>query len=55
MLVPVKDVNSLAEAMKYMIDHPEEIQRMAKKGRSKAEAVFDVKKVNEKICRTMQI
>lgn len=55
LLVPVKDVSSLAEAMKYMIKHPEEIHRMSKKGRSKAEAVFDVKKVNEKICRTMQI
>ncbi len=54
-LVPVKDVKSLAEAMKYMIEHPEEIQRMAKNGRSKAETVFDVQKVNEKICRTMQI
>lgn len=54
-LVSVKDVDKLVDAMQYMIDHPNEIKEMSKQGRKKAESVFDVKKVNEKICRTMQI
>ena len=55
LLVPVKDVEQLAEAMQYMLDHPEEIDRMAKNARNKAEQVFDVKKVNKKIIKTMDI
>lgn len=55
LLVPIKDVEKLAQAMQYMIDNPEESQRMALAGREKAEKVFDVKKVNEKICQTMKL
>lgn len=53
LLVPVRNVEKLAEAMQYMIDHPEEVSEMGKNGRKKAEAVFDVKKVNADICKAM--
>lgn len=54
LLVPVKDVEQLTLAMQYMIDHPKELTEMAKNARSKAEQVFDVNKVNEKIIKTMK-
>lgn len=53
LLVPVKNVEKLAQAMQYMIDHPDEAAVMGKRGRTKAENVFDVNKVNERICLTM--
>ena len=53
LLVPVKDVDSIVEAMEYMIAHQDEMNRMAKLGRKKAEEVFDVNKVNATICETM--
>lgn len=52
-LVPVKDVDSIVNAMDYLIGHPKEMEQMAKLGRKKAEEVFDVKKVNVTICETM--
>lgn len=55
LLVPAKNVEKLAEAMQYMIDNPEELGRMAQQGRKKAEELFDVNKVNAKICQTMNI
>ncbi len=54
-LVPVKNAGKLAEAMRFMIDNPEVIGDMAQKGREKAEELFDVNKVNAKICQTMKI
>lgn len=53
LLVPVKDVDSIVEAMEYLISHQDEMNRMAKLGRKKAEEVFDVNKVNATICETM--
>ena len=35
-LVPLSDVNQLADAICWMIEHPEERLRMGKKGRSEA-------------------
>lgn len=55
MLVPAKDVNSLVSAMQSMIDNPDEVARMAKNGRKKAEEIFDVKIINAAICNTMQL
>ena len=55
LLVPIKDVNALADAMQYMIDNPKEMSIMAQNGRQKAERVFDVNKVNEIIIKTMKI
>lgn len=53
LMVPVKDVQSLANAMQYMIDNPARLQEMASHARSKAEEQFDVNKVNATICETM--
>ena len=53
LLVPVKDVDSIVEAMEYLLSHQNEMNRMAKLGRKKAEEVFDVNKVNATICETM--
>lgn len=55
LLVPVKDVEQLADTMQYMIDHPNELKTMALNARKKAEQLFDVKKVNAKIINTMNI
>ena len=54
-LVPVKSVEKLAEAMQFMIDNPNRVAEMAAEGRKKAVELFDVNKVNEKICQTMGI
>ena len=55
LLVPVKDVDALVEAMQYMIDHPAEVGEMASRGREKAERLFDVNKVNAAICDAMKL
>lgn len=55
LLVPIKDIEALVEAMRYMIQSPQEMVCMAKEGRKRAENLFDVKKVNEKICQTMKL
>lgn len=55
LLVPVKDVEQLVDAMQYMIDHPNELKTMAVNARQKAEQLFDVKKVSAKIIKTMNI
>ncbi len=54
-LVPVKDIKALAERMEWFIDHTDEIERMGKIGRKMAEAIFDVRKVDDAICDTMGI
>lgn len=55
LLVPIKDVDKLTEAMQYMIDNPDRAAEMAVLGRGKVEEVFDVNIVNEKICQTMGV
>ena len=52
-LVSVKDVASLIEKMKYLIENPEKIEEMAKNGRRIVEQKFDVKKVNAKVIKVM--
>ena len=54
-LVPEKDAEALAEKMAALIAHPETVREMAAAGRKMAEDVFDVRKVNETICRTMKL
>ncbi len=54
-LIPVKDVNSLVEKIKYFIENPKMIFEMAQKGRCMVEQKFDVKKVNAKIIETMDL
>ena len=54
-LVSVKSVDAVYDKMKWFIDHPEEAESMGKKGRIMAEEIFDVNKVNESICKAMNI
>ena len=55
LLIPIKNVKKLAEAMQFMIDNPEATRKMGTEGRKKAEELFDVNKVNNTICQTMGI
>lgn len=52
-LVPVRSVDAIFEKMEWSLDHPEEVAAMGRKGREMAEQIFDVRKVNAVICRTM--
>ena len=54
-MVNAKDVNALTEAMETFIQEPEKIAVMAKEGRKMAENTFDVRLVNETICKAMQL
>ncbi|OGT09871.1 MAG: hypothetical protein A2X77_04700 [Gammaproteobacteria bacterium GWE2_42_36] len=54
-LVPVKNVDKLAEAMERFILHPDLVFRMGKESRRIAEEKFDVHKVNHVILKTMGI
>lgn len=54
-LVPVKDIQSIYDKMKWFIEHNDDIKAMGDKGRSMVEDIFDVNKVNEEICRTMNL
>jgi len=47
-LVPVKDANSLAKAIKSLLDDPERCAEMGRAGRKRAEDIFDVNMVVEK-------
>ena len=52
-LVPVKDVEALAEKMRICIDDPETVGQMAAESRKMAEERFDVRLVNQMIEKTM--
>jgi len=52
-LVPVKDVEALAEAMRRFLDDPALAQRMGAEARRFAEARYDVNKVNADIISQM--
>jgi glycosyltransferase involved in cell wall biosynthesis len=52
-LVPVKDVQSLAHAMEQFIIRPELIEKMGQRSREIAEERFDVHKVNDQILLAM--
>lgn len=52
-LVPPKDVKSLAEAMKFLLDHPELVISMGQESRDLAESRFDVHRVNSDILHEM--
>ena len=54
-LVPVKDVDTLAEKMLWFLDHPEELAAMGAKSRAYAEEKYDVKKVNADMLRYMKL
>lgn len=52
-LVPVKNINKLADKMKNLYENQELVAQMGKAGREIAEERFDVKKVNNTIINTM--
>ena len=54
-LVRTKDIDSLYDRMVFLIEHPDTVKEMGKKGRLMAEKVFNVKLVNKTICNTMQL
>lgn len=54
-LVPVRAVDAIVEKMVWFIEHPEKIVEMGLNGRKMAEEIFDVRKVNKTICKTMDI
>jgi glycosyltransferase involved in cell wall biosynthesis len=49
LVVPVKDVPALSQAMLYMIKHPDELKRMGEAGREKMVREFDERVVIKKI------
>lgn len=54
-LTEVKNEANVAEKMRQLIEHPETVAAMGKKSREMACDIFDVKKVNDTILRTMGI
>lgn len=54
-LVKVKDVDALFEAMESFVQKPEMAIHMGLEGRKMAEMIFDVKLVNKAICETMKM
>jgi len=52
-LVPVKDVEALAKAMEFFLDHPEQIVAMGRESRAYAQERYDVDKVNAVMLREM--
>jgi len=52
-LTEVKNSDDVAMKMKMLIEHPETVEAMGKKSREMACEIFDVKKVNDTILRTM--
>lgn len=54
-LVPVKDVNALAEKMSVFIENPSIAERFGQESRRLAEEKFSVISVNKIICETMKL
>jgi glycosyltransferase involved in cell wall biosynthesis len=54
-LVPVKNVDAIYQKMKWFINHPDAVYSMGNRGRQLVEEKFDVNKVNNVICKSMQI
>jgi glycosyltransferase involved in cell wall biosynthesis len=52
LLVPVRDVKALAEAMVWMIEHPEVCRQMGQASRAKVEREFDERSV---VSRTLEV
>ena len=50
-IVPIKDVNAIAEKMIYFLENPEKIYEMGENARKYAEENFDNRVINEKICK----
>lgn len=54
-LVPIKDVDALAEKMIYFIEHPEAIETMGSAAKKYCEEKFEVNKVNQNMMQFMEI
>lgn len=54
-LVPARNVNAIVDKMVYLCEHSELVEKMGKESRVMACEVFDVRKVNDTILRTMGI
>lgn len=54
-LVPIKNVDSICEKMKWFINNPNEIEKIGLSGRAMVEEIFDVNKVNASICESMSL
>lgn len=54
-IVPVKDVDALRTAMCDSLLHPQIVVAMGENGRKRAKDIFDVKIVNNTICKTMGV
>jgi len=48
-IVPANDVNSMADRLEYLIDHPEICSIMGHRGRKHIEEHFDVNKLNDRL------
>ncbi|MBQ7960087.1 MAG: glycosyltransferase family 4 protein [Clostridia bacterium] len=54
-LVPVGDAEALADKMIYMIEHRKDAEKMALSALERVKQNFDVRKVNEKMIKTMSL
>ncbi len=54
-LVPIKDVQALKDAMIHLIEHPDEVEKMAENSLSIVREKFDVSVVNRVIIDTMDL
>jgi len=55
LLVQPRNVQSLADAMIYMVEHPEEVKAMADKSRQMAVDIFEVTEVNKVLLEYMNL
>ncbi len=53
LLVPLKNVNALAEAMQYLITHPQMVMAMGQESRLMAQELFDVNTINDIMLREL--
>ena len=54
-LVEVKNVDAIVDKMVFLVKHPELVEKMGQESREMACEIFDVRKVNDTILRTMGI
>ncbi len=53
-LTPERDVEAIAEKLKYLIDHPEVWPQMGRAGRTRVEQNYDVNKLNDELIEIYQ-
>ena len=49
-LVPPRDAHALADALSFMLDNPEKALEMGRRGRERAEKLFDEERMADSIC-----